>query len=84
MLKTYSELINEQSKRGFIERVTNPETPNGYCHYIPHHAVLKDSPTTPIRIVYDCICSPNADQASLNSHAFPLASSSVFDAIGML
>jgi hypothetical protein len=67
MLQTYSELINEQLKRGFIERVPNPEPPNGYCHYIPHHAVLKDSPTTPIRIVYDCSCSPNADQASLNS-----------------
>ena len=24
------------------------------CHYIPHHAVHKDSATTPIRIVYDC------------------------------
>ncbi len=67
MLKTYDELINEQLQRGFIERVANPETTNGYCHYIPHHAVLKDSPTTPIRIVYDCSCRPNANQPSLNS-----------------
>lgn len=35
-------------------------------HYIPHHAVIKDSPTTPIRIVYDCSARANKHSPSLN------------------
>ena len=53
-LRMYNDIIQEQQSRGFIERVNNPDTTNGVCHYIPHHAVLKDSTTTPLRIVYDC------------------------------
>ena len=66
-LAAYNEIINEQLKRDFIERVTDPQTANNPCHYIPHHPVFKDSSTTPLRIVYDCSCTPNADQPSLNS-----------------
>ena len=35
-------------------------------HYIPHHAVEKDSPTTPIRIVFDCSCRQSSNHPSLN------------------
>ena len=35
-------------------------------HYIPHHAVHKDSATTPIRIVFDCSCKESIQSASLN------------------
>ena len=35
-------------------------------HYLSHHAVKKDSQTTPIRIVYDCSCCNSANTASLN------------------
>ena len=38
---------------------------NSRGHYIPHHAVHKDSPTTPIRIVYDCSCK-QGKKSSLN------------------
>ncbi|XP_070549269.1 uncharacterized protein [Ptychodera flava] len=44
---TYNRIINEQEKRSFIERVPIDDVTVG--HYIPHHAVKKDSLTTPIR-----------------------------------
>ncbi|XP_063435728.1 uncharacterized protein LOC134716648 [Mytilus trossulus] len=68
LLQKYSEIINEQEKRGFIERVPDMEDDNNnhMIHYIPHHPVKKDSETTPIRIVYDCSCKPQQDLASLN------------------
>ena len=53
-LPIYSDIIQEQQSRGLIERMNNPDMTNGVCHYIPHHAVLKDSTTSPLRIVFDC------------------------------
>ena len=67
MLAAYDKIIQEQLHRGFNEKVTDPQSTTGHVHYIPHHAVLRDSSTTPLRIVYDCSCSPNAAQPSLNS-----------------
>ena len=67
MLAAHNEIILEQLQRGFIEKVADPQFTTGRVHSIPHHAVLKDSSTTPLRIVYDCSCSPNATQPSLNS-----------------
>ncbi|XP_071127721.1 uncharacterized protein [Mytilus edulis] len=67
LLLKYGEIIDEQEKRGFIERVDNEEiNQNIKLHYIPHHPVKKDSVTTPIRIVYDCSCKQTPDSASLN------------------
>ncbi|VDI00317.1 Hypothetical predicted protein [Mytilus galloprovincialis] len=67
LLLKYGEIIDEQEKRGFIERVDNEEIKqNIKLHYIPHHPVKKDSVTTPIRIVYDCSCKQTPDSASLN------------------
>ena len=64
-LCTYSDIIQGQPSRGFIDRVNNPDMTNGVCHYIPHHAVLKDSTTTALRIVYDCSFK-QGEQPSLN------------------
>ena len=64
-LRMYNDIIQEQQSRGFIEKVTDANTSNGVCHYIPHHAVYKDSATTPIRIVYDCSFKQNG-HPSLN------------------
>ncbi|XP_076081076.1 uncharacterized protein LOC143051991 [Mytilus galloprovincialis] len=67
LLLKYGEIIDEQERRGFIERVDNKEIKqNIKLHYIPHHPVKKDSITTPIRIVYDCSCKQTPDSASLN------------------
>ncbi|VDI49709.1 Hypothetical predicted protein [Mytilus galloprovincialis] len=52
--------------RGFIEKVNDKNLNGKSTHYIPHHAVKKDSTTTPIRIVYDCSCKKSPDHASLN------------------
>ena len=65
LLSKYNEILTDQERRGFIERVC-PPVDHTKGHYIPHHAVRKDSLTTPIRIVYDCSCHQSRDQPSLN------------------
>ena len=66
-LAIYSKIIQEQLKRKFIKKVDDLATVHGCYHYIPHHPVFKESSTTPLLIVYDCSCSPNTNQSSLNS-----------------
>ena len=65
LLQTYNNIIAHQERRGFIERVASSKPPDS-CHYIPHHAVRKDSLTIPIRIVYDCSCHQSKESLSLN------------------
>ena len=65
-LKMYDDVITTQEKQEFIEKVENPDVTSGTCHYIPHHAVHKESSTTPIRIVYDCSCRKSSTHPSLN------------------
>ncbi|XP_068245230.1 uncharacterized protein [Palaemon carinicauda] len=64
-LKCYDNIIKEQLKLGFIEEVETPViSPN--THYLPHHAVRKNSSTTPLRVVYNCSAKPSKSSASLN------------------
>lgn len=67
-LKTYDDLIKQQLDRDFIEIVDENELPlpESRIHYIPHHAVAKDSITTPIRIVYNCSAKASKHRPSLN------------------
>ena len=65
-LKTYAQIIADQEQRGFIEKVPKTYENRNKLHYLPHHAVLKDSATTPLRVVLDCSCQPNKDRPSLN------------------
>ena len=65
LLKIYGDIIADQVKRGFIETVREVEVPYN-CHFIPHHAVKKQSVTTPVRIVYDCSCRQSCRHPSLN------------------
>ena len=65
LLTTYSSILDDQERRGFIEKISSPAV-NSNCHYIPHHAVKKESPTTPIQIVYDCSCRQSNSSPSLN------------------
>ncbi|XP_060568771.1 uncharacterized protein LOC132727352 [Ruditapes philippinarum] len=67
MLRKYGDIIVEQERRGFIERVQEKEIQTKKpIHYIPHHPIKKNSSTTPIRIVYDCSCRKTSHHASLN------------------
>ena len=50
LLNIYDNIIKDQEKRGFIERVDDDDSTEN-SHYLPHRAVKKDSVTTPIRIV---------------------------------
>ena len=64
LLQVYNNIIEEQERREFIERVSGNASTS--VHYIPHHPVRKESLTTPIRIVYDCSCKQSPDLPSLN------------------
>ena len=70
-VKMCSDIIIEQEKRVFIERVTHPETTVGTCHYLPHHAVFTKSETTPIRVVYECSCRQSQEHPSRNDSLLP-------------
>jgi hypothetical protein len=66
MFEKYGETMNKQLECGFIETVDECTMPDHQVHYIPHHGVIKDSVTTPIRIVFDSSCRQSADKPSLN------------------
>ena len=70
-VKMCSDIIIEQEKRVFMERVTHPETTVGTCHYLPHHAVFKESATTPIRVVCKCSCRQSQEHPRLNDSLLP-------------
>ena len=65
LLHLYNDIISDQEKRGFIERLLSDHQPE-QVHYLPHHPVKKDSVTTPIRIVFDGSCRQGKGSASLN------------------
>ena len=66
-IKKYDETIQDQLKRGFIEKVDNTSHFQGNLHYIPHLPVFKeDSSTTKMRIVYDASARTSNDSSSLN------------------
>jgi hypothetical protein len=62
----YSKILHEQVERGFIEKVViAPRGQSHGHHYIPHTEVIRDSETTPIRMVFDCSCKTK-EGVSLN------------------
>ena len=65
LLSRYGAIKADQLQCGFNERVQKLNQSIS-THYIPHHAVKKDSVTTAIRVVFDCSCSESTSPASLN------------------
>ena len=65
LLDTYGSVIDDYEKRGFIEKVQKDDLPNDRTYYIPHHSIIRESKTTPVRIVFDC-SSHQKGKASLN------------------
>ena len=68
LFRHYDDIINDQLSRGFIELVDDNtvSSPDAIIHYLSHHCVRKGSPTTPIRVVYDCSAKANPSLPSLN------------------
>jgi hypothetical protein len=64
MLQLYGNVIADQKRNGFLEKVKDVANTQTRVHYIPYHPVRKQSSTTPIRIVYDCSCRQSLDHAS--------------------
>ncbi|XP_064098140.1 uncharacterized protein LOC135209373 [Macrobrachium nipponense] len=64
-LDAYHNIIQDQLKQKFIEKVSDAVA-GANTHYIPHHGVLKDSDTTPLRILYNCSARDRKDNPSLN------------------
>ncbi|XP_070537449.1 uncharacterized protein [Ptychodera flava] len=61
----YDDIIMDQVAKGFISKMDNADQSKG--HYLTQQlAVMKDSETTLIRIVYDCSCQKSSEQPSLN------------------
>ena len=65
-LDAYHNLIQAQVDAGFIEVVDPEDISGSNVHYFSHHAVKKDSKTTPLRIVYDCSAKCSKHCPSLN------------------
>ncbi|XP_069166153.1 uncharacterized protein [Procambarus clarkii] len=63
-LKLYHEIIQKQFDDKFIEVVTNDNPKEE--HHLPHNPVLKNSATTPLRIVFNCSAKTRQSRVSLN------------------
>ena len=54
ILKEYDAVIQDQLKRGIVERVVSTNDIPGEVHYQPHHPVIRQAKTTTkVRVVYD-------------------------------
>ena len=64
VMDAYRKVIAEHLSNGYIEEVQGLKHPwpEEGCHYLPHFFVLKDSETTPLRIVF----ATNTGKVSLN------------------
>ena len=49
-LAHYDRVIKEYLEQDFIQEVVEPHAQG---HYMPHHSVLKESDTTPLRTVFN-------------------------------
>ncbi|XP_064089191.1 uncharacterized protein LOC135203390 [Macrobrachium nipponense] len=66
MVEGRYEIIKEQLSLGFIETVPEEDQNRTNVHYLPHLPVIKDSTTTPIRIVFDASARMDKQAPSLN------------------
>ena len=64
LLRLYDKVFREQKDLDIIEEAAH-STSVGNCHYLPHHAVLREgNETTKMRIVFDAFSK--SDGLSLN------------------
>ena len=64
LMKQYCKVMEDHLTKGYIEEFSELKQPwpEHGCHYLPHFFVLKDSETTPLRIVF----AANSGKVSLN------------------
>ena len=55
---TYARIIADREQRGLIQKDPDTNKNRNKVHYLPQHAALKDSSTTPLCVVFDCSCKP--------------------------
>lgn len=66
LYEQYCKIFDDYVELGFIEKVNNPSVVDGLTHYLPHHPVYKNSPTTPIRVVFNASSKSDVNSKSLN------------------
>ena len=59
----FKDILENYVSQGFIEEVTDDKI---YGHYLPYHGVVKESATTPIRLVFNASSKANDQVPSLN------------------
>ncbi|XP_064088766.1 uncharacterized protein LOC135203080 [Macrobrachium nipponense] len=68
-LEIYDQIINEQLSLSFTKTVPE-DLKLTNIHYLPHLPVIKDSTTTPIRIVFDASARMDKQAPSLNDCSY--------------
>ena len=63
-LQHYQRVIEEYVRNDFIEEAVNPSV-QGHC--LPNHGVVKDSVTTPLRVVFNARAKVKSSDQSLNN-----------------
>ncbi|XP_068214098.1 uncharacterized protein [Palaemon carinicauda] len=66
----YRKILDEYLEENFIEPVPLGTPVNGKVHYLPPHPVVKNSATTPIRIVFNASSRSNQNSLSLNDSLY--------------
>ncbi|XP_074649002.1 uncharacterized protein LOC141904319 [Tubulanus polymorphus] len=55
LMGAYTKVMQEHIEKNTVSEIPNPDQAllEEGCNYIPHFFIMKDSPTTPLRIVFD-------------------------------
>ena len=83
VFREYNSVIEDQERKGIIERVDNSTIPEvGKVHYLPHHGVVRQQAlSTKLRVVFDASSKAAPDLPSLNDclNVGPALSPKIFD-----
>ncbi|XP_061724898.1 uncharacterized protein LOC133530859 [Cydia pomonella] len=74
--KQYCDFIKEYEELGHLSKIDKPD----FGYYAPHHAIIRDSETTKLRVVFDC-SAKSSSQKSLNDIQYigPVIQDELFD-----